>query len=684
MKENILFSSLSNLPGVGEKTKDKLTTLLTRIVERSEIKIIDILHNIPRYYIDRSEISLVAYAPINKICTFKLQVLKISSPSNKYSRKNLPINILCKDNTETITLQFFGNNNRWITQQFTDGEEIIVSGKTSLYKNQLTITHPDYILSIKQQHLMPKIEPIYSLISGISNKMYQKYVSEALSLVPQFNEWIDAEFMRKMNFPNYKQALAQIHQPTILDIERSLQRLAYDELLAHQLGLKFIKQNKIKKIPHTILNNTIAKKLENLLPFKLTTEQKKAFIEITQRLEATQPMSCLLQGDVGCGKTIVAALAMVQMADAGYQCALMAPTEVLARQHYSKLTPLFTALNIKTDILTRCEKASQKTKIIDNIQNGKTQILIGTHALLSSNVIFKNLGLTVIDEQHRFGVEQRATLLNKSKIPHLLIMTATPIPRTLILTEFGETSIIQIKQKPKERKPIKTKALSNTKIDSLIERIKIVVEQGAKIYWICPLIEESQTIELMDTVNRYDILYKIFKNKVGLIHGKQTSTEKEKIIEDFTNGTIQILVSTTVIEVGIDIPDATIMIIEHAERFGLSQLHQLRGRVGRSDKSSSCVLLYQEPLSIIAQKRLDIMLHSEDGFYIAEQDLLLRGEGEIFGTRQSGAINFIFADLAKHVPLLEQARIRSKYFNKDDLTLLKIYSTVTDFAKLRG
>ena len=684
MKENILFTPLTNLLGIGEKTQDKLTTLLSRIVERSEIKIIDILHNIPRYYIDRSEISLVAFATIHKICTFKLEVIKISSSSHKYSRSNLPTTILCKDNTGTIMLQFFSKNNSWIAEQFAIGSEIIVSGKTSLYKNQLTIAHPDYILNTKQHHLMPKIEPIYSLISGISNKMYQKYVSEALKLVPQFNEWIDTEFIQKMNFPNYKQAITQIHQPTTLDTSLSLQRLAYDELLAHQLALRLIKQTKIKKVPTIVINDTITKKIETLLPFTLTTEQRKAFIEISQNLKARQPMSCLLQGDVGCGKTIVAALAMAQMANAGYQCALMVPTEVLARQHYNKLAPIFAELNIRTEILTRYERTSRKAKIINNIETDVSQIIVGTHALLSSNVIFKNLALTIIDEQHRFGVEQRATLLNKSKIPHLLIMTATPIPRTLVLTEFGETSIIQIKEKPKERKPIKTKLLSNTKINNLIERIKIVVEQGAKIYWICPLIEESQAIEVMDTINRYNTLYKIFKNKVGLIHGKQTSSQKEKIIEDFAKGTIQILVSTTVIEVGIDIPDATIILIEHAERFGLSQLHQLRGRVGRSDKNSSCVLLYQEPLSFVAQKRLDVMLHSEDGFYIAEQDLLLRGEGEIFGTRQSGTINFIFADLAKHLPLLEQARIRSKYFNFKDLTLLKIHSTVTDFARLRG
>lgn len=681
---NIIFTSLHNLKNVGEKTKPRLNKLLSRILEKSDIKIIDILHNKPRYYIDRSKIYFINTAPLNHICTFIVDIVKISKASQKYIRTNLPIILTCKDQTGFINLQFFGKHTEWINEQFKVNDKIIVSGKTNLYKNYLTITHPDYILDIEKQHLLPKIEPVYTLSQGISNKMYQKYVNSTLEVLPNFEEWIDKATLEKYNFVSYKEAITNIHKPKNLDLNNYIKRLAYDELLAHQIGHKLLKPVKTHKLEILKFDDRLKEKIEKLLPFQLTSEQNKAFTEIKTHLSNTTEMSCLLQGDVGCGKTIIAALTMAHIASLNFQSALMAPTEVLARQHYEKLNPLFEKLGFKCVILTRYEKGKEKTKITNAIKNGEVQIIIGTHALLANNIIFKNLALTVIDEQHRFGVEQRATLLNKSIIAHLLIMTATPIPRTLVLTEFGETNIVQIKHKPKERKPIITKLLSINKIENLIERIKVVVETGAKIYWICPLIEESESLELMDTFSRYDYLQNFFKDKVGIIHGKQSNTEKEKFINKFKESQIQILVSTTVIEVGIDIPDATIMIIEHAERFGLSQLHQLRGRVGRSNKNSSCVLLYKNPLSIIAQQRLDIMINSQDGFYIAEKDLALRGEGDIFGNRQSGTINFIFANLAIHLPLLEQARNNIAIFNTQNLSLLKIYSTVTDFAKLRG
>lgn len=680
MQNHIIFDSLEKLPDVGEKTKAQLTTLLRRILDRKDIKIIDILHNVPRYYIDRRKLDLVGFASLNKISTFKVEIIKIIKPK----RRNLPTTVICRDDSGIINLQFFTKYNSWINKQFKINDKIIISGKTSLYKNQLNMTHPDYMLPIELEHLIPKIEPVYSLSSGISNKVYQKHVSSAIDLLPDFDEWIDENILQKCNFLSHKQALTQIHKPLSMDLNAAFERLAYDELLAQQVALKLIKCKKTSNASALTLGNNIQKKIEALLPFTLTNEQVKAFERIKTYLSNPQPMSCLLQGDVGCGKTIVAALAMAQMASLNFQCTIMAPTEVLARQHYEKLKPIFDQLNIHSVILTRNEKGKEKTQIIKAIKNGEAKIVIGTHALLSDNIIFKNLALTIIDEQHRFGVEQRATLLNKNIISNLLIMTATPIPRTLVLTEFGETDVVHIKQKPKERLPIVTKMLPITKLDKLIDRIKIILKSKAKIYWICPLIEESETLELMNALNRYQYLTNIFEDKVGLIHGKQSISEKEKVIDNFKKTNIQILVSTTVIEVGIDIPDATIMIIEHAERFGLSQLHQLRGRVGRSNKASSCILLYKEPLSSVAQQRLNIMINSEDGFYIAEKDLELRGEGELFGNKQSGAINFIFANLAKHLFLLEYARKNAINFSMQDLSLLKIYSTVTDLAKLRG
>lgn len=673
MNHSIVFAPIHNLVGIGEKTAQKLIILLSRLLEREPIKIIDILHNIPRYYIDRSVINLVAFAPIDVICTFKLTIIKL------YHRPYKSLSVLCQDNSGEISLQYFGQTPKWLIQQFYPGKKIIVSGKTSFYNHKLSMLHPAYVLDINQQHLLPKIEPVYSLAKAITNKMYQKYVQQTLDLLPEFPEWIDSAILDKFDFPNYKMAISELHFPSKLELNTIRQRLAYDELLAHQWGLKLIKQPK-EKISALTLDKTIITKMQSLLPFTLTDEQLKALAAINVHLQKEEPMHCLLQGDVGCGKTIVIVFAMAQLAAKGYQCVLMAPTEVLARQHYHKLKSIFEELNININILTSQEKGRKKTKVLTDLKNGTIKILIGTHALLYPNIEFANLVFTVIDEQHRFGVEQRVMLLNKSKIPHLLVMTATPIPRTLLLTEFGETEIIQIKEKPKERKAIKTKSLSVLNIDKLIDRIKVVIKDGAKIYWVCPLIEENDNNELMDINSRYKYLESLFPNKVGIIHGKQTAKEKDVALEAFSKGNTNILLATTVIEVGIDIKDANIIIIEHAERFGLAQLHQLRGRVGRGTQHSSCVLLYKEPLSSIAKQRLEIMVQSEDGFYIAEQDLLLRGEGEIFGTRQSGAMNFIFAKLPQDRPLLDLA----KNAEVKDINLLKIYSNMVDFAKFRG
>lgn len=647
-----LFAPLDSLTGIGPQTSKLLAQLIAKYHDKSDARIVDLLHFMPRTYVDRSFETAIKDAIDAKICTIAVVVQQIAwAPTNK---KSIPHKIICSDGTGSLTLIYFTPNIQWLRQQFYPGRKIIISGTISLYRGQLTMSHPDYVLDIAEKTRLPVIEPIYPLSAGLSNKILQKAMAQALTKIPILDEWIDAD----IRLPTYKEALLQIHKPTKTQpLNAYRQRLAYDELLAHQLALRLLRSEYTTKFPPdwSISNDGTAAMAANL-PFSLTRDQEACLLDILQDLSQTKPMTRLLQGDVGCGKTIVAALAIAHIANAGLQAALMVPTEILARQHFHYINQLLQPMGARVILLTGREKKAEKQQKLQDLATGKAAICIATHAILQPNVRFKNLSFSVIDEQHRFGVEQRMQLLAKSHIPNLLIMTATPIPRTLVLTAFGDIDVSKITEKPANRQPITTVKLSSDKLSNLLNRIELALQKGEKIYWVCPLIEETASSDLISATARFESLAQRFGNKVALLHGKTPAQDKETIMSSFAIGETQLLVATTVIEVGIDIKDASIIIIEHADRFGLAQLHQLRGRVGRAEKKSSCVLLYRPPISAIAIKRLDIMVETNDGFFIAEQDLTLRGEGEIFGTKQSGLPSFLIANLATDANLLQIAR----------------------------
>jgi len=489
----------------------------------------------------------------------------------------------------------------------------------------------------------------------------RKAVSRALELLPGPPEWQDATLMDRHSFPPFKTALLSIHNPgdpgDISPERAPWRRLAYDELLAGQISLALVRARTKRGAGRALVGDgRFENAIRAALPYSLTAAQDMALAEIAADMAKPDRMLRLLQGDVGSGKTVVALLAMARAAEAGGQSALMAPTEVLARQHYSTIAPLAEKAGLKTAILTGREKGRERTDILAALADGSVDIVIGTHALFQDDVIYHDLALAIVDEQHRFGVHQRLAITAKGDAPDMLVMTATPIPRTLVLTAFGDMDVSRLTEKPAGRRPITTVILPFERMDDLVVRIRNAIAEGQKIYWICPLVEDSDEVKLTSVDERYKMLTTELGPVVGLVHGRMKGPEKDAAMRAFKDGDTRVLVATTVIEVGVDVPDATIIVIEHAERFGLAQLHQLRGRVGRSDKASSCVLLYKGPLGETASKRLQVMRETEDGFLISEEDLKLRGEGELLGTRQSGTPGFQVARLEFHADLLEIAR----------------------------
>ncbi|MBB3065613.1 ATP-dependent DNA helicase RecG [Limibacillus halophilus] len=493
----------------------------------------------------------------------------------------------------------------------------------------------------------------------------------ALRHVPVLPEWLDPVFVQKRNWPSWSDALLQAHNPAnSSDVEPgscARQRLAYDELLANQLALLIVRKA-ARRTPGKSLkgDGSLRSSVKEALPFSLTRSQAEAVMEIEQDLAKPSRMLRLLQGDVGSGKTVVALLAMLIAVEAGQQAALMAPTEILARQHYETLRPLTAHLGIEVVLLTGKDKAKDRRQTLEAIASGRAAIAVGTHALFQDGVDFSKLAVAVIDEQHRFGVHQRLMLAGKGKDVDVLVMTATPIPRTLMLTAYGDMDTSRLLEKPAGRKPVDTRTLDIERLSEVVDGLRRAVESGAQAYWVCPLVEESETSDLAAVDQRYETLRKVFGDRVGLVHGRMKSAEKDSIMADFKAGSLAVLVATTVIEVGVDVPNATVMVIEHAERFGLSQLHQMRGRVGRGGDQSVCLLLYQKPLGETAHRRLEIMRETEDGFVISEEDLRLRGAGEVLGTRQSGMPSFRVADLTQHDDLLAIARSDAKLIVEND------------------
>ncbi len=652
---NPLFADVTVLAGVGPK----IAALIGRAAGP---RVVDLLLTPPSGLVDRSFRPKVADAPEGRIVTLEITVDR-HDPSPKGRRA--PYKVICSDETGFLTLVFFYARADYLTKQLPEGARRLVSGKVEDFKGARQMTHPDYIADPDKPGDMPLHEAIYPLTAGLSAAVMRKAAAQAVARAPELDEWQERNWLAKHHWDSWKKALDIVHAPSAQEelslLSPARQRLAFDELLANQLALALIRKARVKTKGRAIKGDgrriAMAKKA---LPFSLTGAQTEALKEIFADMRANERMVRLLQGDVGSGKTIVAFFAMLGAIEAGAQAALMAPTEILARQHLESLADLAAATGVRMEILTGRDKGGARTEKLERLKRGDIDILMGTHALFQEGVAFKDLALVVIDEQHRFGVRQRIALTQKGPKPDLLVMTATPIPRTLALTAYGDMEHSRITEKPPGRKPVDTRAIPMSRLDDMIAAVKRAAAEGNQAYWVCPLVEESDIIDLTAAEERFESLKAVLGDRVGLVHGRMSGPDKDAVMEKFYRGDSSVLIATTVIEVGVNAPNATIMIIEHAERFGLAQLHQLRGRVGRGDKKSSCILLYKPPLGETAKARLKVLRDTEDGFVIAEEDLRLRGAGDFLGAAQSGFPRFRLADIAVHGELLAAARDDAK------------------------
>ena len=668
-----IFKPATTLDGIGPKLAKILEKLFPTLRVDLEPRVLDLILHMPTGMVDRRQQPGIANAEPGQIVTLKVEIDEHRSPPR--GNKRVPYKIAVHDETGDLTLIFFHAHGDYLAKQMPIGDIRYISGKVDDFGGMLQMTHPDHIVNEEQFKKLPLIEPIYPMTAGLSPKTFAKALRQGLGLVPPLPEWIDSSVMAREKWPSFMTAVETVHHPVDASHfgpeSASFQRLAYDELLASQLALALTRE-KVRKTRGILKTGTgiHKQKIIDALPFTLTESQVQAIQEIELDLEAPERMLRLLQGDVGAGKTVVGLMAMARSAEAGFQSALMAPTEILARQHMKTIAPLAEAAGLRAEILTGREKGVQRIEILDALHRGDIHIIIGTHALFQESVVFNKLGFVIIDEQHRFGVHQRLALTSKGEATDLLAMTATPIPRTLVLTYFGDMDVSKIHGKPAGRLPIDTRTVSIDRLPDIAARIKAAIDEGEKAYWVCPLVEENEDLDFTAAEERYASLSKLVGEKVALVHGQMPADQKDAAMQRFATGNARILVATTVIEVGVDVPDATIMVIEHAERFGLAQLHQLRGRVGRGHKKSNCVLLYKGPLSEVGRARLQVMKDTEDGFIIAEEDLKLRGEGDLLGTRQSGMPGFKVADMAFHADLLATARDDARLFlTKDpDLT----------------
>ncbi len=653
-----LFAPVTSLAGVGPKVAALIERVLPDPGERAA-RAADLVFVLPNSVIDRRNRPGIANAAEGAIVTLDLTVDRHQPPPR--GNRSAPYRVFAHDDTGDIALTFFHAHAAYLEKQLPEGGQVVVSGRMEWFNGRPTMVHPDHIAPAEEAESLPLVEPVYPLTAGLSPKVLRRAVGQALERVPALPEWQDAAFMRRHTFPAFGTALARIHNPqSPLDADpesAAWRRLAYDEFLAGQVSLALVRA-KVRRLSGRPLagDGRIVEKLRAALPYLLTGSQEAALAEILSDLARPERMLRLLQGDVGAGKTVVALLAMARAVEAGGQAALMAPTEILARQHLATIAPLAERAGLRAAVLTGREKGRERSEALAGLADGSIDIVVGTHALFQESVAFRNLVLAVVDEQHRFGVHQRLAITAKGDAPDMLVMTATPIPRTLVLTAFGDMDVSKLTEKPAGRQPVRTVTLPMERLDELVGRIREAVSEGQKIYWICPLVEESEETGLMSAEDRFSSLKPMFGDRLGLVHGRMKGAEKDEAMRAFKEGKTRVLIATTVIEVGVDVPDATIMVIEHAERFGLAQLHQLRGRVGRGTKPSSCVLLYKEPLGETAKRRLSVMRETQDGFVIAEEDLKLRGEGELLGTRQSGAPGFQVARIEAHADLLEAAR----------------------------
>ena len=665
-----LFAATTSLAGVGAK-------LASVLEKRVGSYVIDVLRHLPIGLIDRRQRPALDAVVDGSMATIEILVIKHDRPPRGTRR---PYRVFCQNDTGELELVFFHAHNDYIAKQLPIGERRIVSGRVELFQGRVQMAHPDHIVVPEHSASMPLLEPVYPLTAGLTPKILRRTIADALKRIPDLPEWIPAPIMAEHNWPNFADAMRAVHAPQaetdLLPTSPARARLAFDELLANQLALSMVRRQASDTAPGRCFapQGQLLTALTADLPFEMTAAQHAAIGEITADQAAPKRMLRMLQGDVGSGKTLVALAAMLTVAETGAQAALLAPTEVLARQHHASLNALLRPLKMEVGLLLgqgRTSNAAADDALPNGVNHaprtrkdtlaamadGTISLVVGTHALLSDTAIFHDLGLAVIDEQHRFGVRQRILLGEKGRDVDVLVMTATPIPRSLAMTAYGDLDHSRLDEKPVGRLPIDTRAMAKDRLNEIVDGLRRALHDGKRAYWICPLVDESDKLDIAAAEDRFTALTQALAGiGVALAHGKMKAAERDAAMQAFRTGQAQLLVATTVVEVGVDVPEASIIVIEHAERFGLAQLHQLRGRVGRSTAQSSCLLVYQPPLSETANKRLSVMRDTNDGFVIAEEDLNLRGPGEFLGQRQSGMPEFVLADLAAHRDLLAIAR----------------------------
>jgi ATP-dependent DNA helicase RecG len=670
-----LFASARALKGVGPRIEGLLNRLVAPRHQGAHARTVDLLWHLPVGLVDRALIPRIADATVGELATLDVTVTE-HRPGGSRRNSRAPYRVLVEDESGALELTYFRADHSFLKRLLPVNSKRIISGRIESYDGSLQMPHPDHVAAADGPDTLPPIEPIYPLTAGLTNMTLRKAITGALTQIPDLPEWIDADLLSKYDWPSFAEATKALHAPEteadLLPSSTARARLAYDELLANQLALAIVRQRFKKRAGRGLkASGKIRKTIQDALPFALTGAQANALASIDDDLASPHRMLRLLQGDVGSGKTVVALLAMASAIEAGTQTALMAPTELLARQHLATISSFAEAANLRVALLTGRERGREREAILEALKEGDIDTLIGTHALFQETIQFRDLGLAVIDEQQRFGVHQRLALQAKATGigAELLLMTATPIPRTLLLTSYGDMDVSRLDEKPPGRKPIVTRTVPLQRLDEAVDGVGRAVAEGAQVYWVCPLVAESELIDAAAAEERYAALRAKFGEKVGLVHGQLSGKDKDAVMARFASRELSILVSTTVIEVGVDVPNATIMIIEHAERFGLAQLHQLRGRVGRGAAESSCILLYRSPLSDNARERLKVMRTTEDGFVIAEEDLRLRGGGEMLGTKQSGLPAFRIAVLPEHRDLLEAARDAARLRLSHDPTL---------------
>ncbi len=676
-KKNFLFEDVSTIKGVGKK--------LSIYLKKKKIeKINDLLWNLPYSFTDRSESITLDKLEIGKIFTIKIKVIKYNFPRIR----NLPNRVICKDEFGEIDLIFFNSREGYIRKILPLNEWVVVSGKINFFRKKYQITNPTYVEKVEHIELVKKVMPKYSLTEGLSEKIYLKIIENVFKQIPDIDEWHDKDFIKKMSFSSWKDSIKKLHSSQEKKDLNSgyLKRLAYDEIFANLL-FHSKNRDKVKKIKKNkkVFKKKYSLELTYALPYDLTNGQKEIINEISKDLINPQRMFRILQGDVGSGKTIISIMGALDVIEAGYQCGLMAPTAILAEQHFELFKNLIRKTNLKINfsLLTGKTDLNERKKILLDLKNNKINFLIGTHALFQKTINFYKLGFVIIDEQHKFGVQQRINFAKKGGSNcDILLMSATPIPRTMMMSIYGDMDISRLREKPMNRKKIITLSKPENKIDDLWPFIKKKIKEKEQIFWVCPLIEDSNKLDFSSTARLFELLNKKFNNNVGIIHGSLDKIEKDKVLKEFLDKKISILVSTTVIEVGIDFPNATVIVIENANKFGLAQLHQLRGRIGRGTKEGTCILMFKNQLSQNARKRIQILKSSDDGFYIAEEDMKLRGYGDIIGFKQSGIKLFKIADPVHHENLFKLAEKNITNLSSSDLNknkynfLLKLFDKV--------